>query len=112
MKSIGKLAKDIGTRTLTILSVGQFMNVVAVSVGLILIMTGHEDDTFEGLAIVTIANVILNVLLIPIWGLKGAAVANAVSTIIWNILLGMRVVHRRLGIYPSTFGLIKQGKGA
>ncbi len=104
MKGIGELAKDIGAKVLTGLDVGQFVNVAAGSVGLILIMTGHEDDTFKGLVVATIANVILNALLIPIWGLEGAAAANAVSMIIWNILLGIRV-HRRLGIYGKRIWL-------
>jgi len=70
---------------LAILRMGQFVSVAAGSVGLILIMTSHEDDTFKGLLVVAIANVILNGFLISICGIEGAAVASATSTIIWNI---------------------------
>ena len=82
MKSISKLAKDIGTRTPTILSVGQLMNVVAVSVGLLFIMTGHEEETFNRLVVAAIANIMLNALLIPIWGMEGAEVATSSSVIL------------------------------
>ncbi len=93
-----------GTISLVILSVGQLVNVAAGSVGLILIMTGHEEDTLKGLVVATIANIILNIFLIPFWGLEGAAIASGVSMIIWNILLGIRV-HRKLDISPSAIGV-------
>lgn len=98
-----------GATALAILSTGQLVNVAAGSVGLILIMTGHEDDTFKGLVVAAVANVVLNASLIPIWGIEGAAVASAVSTIIWNILLGIRV-YRRLGVNSTALGPIRLGR--
>ena len=81
MKSIGKLAKDIGTKVLTILDMGRFFDVVMGSV----VLT------------VAIANVILNVLLVPILALEEAVAADIAIMIIWNLLLAIRV-HRKLGL--------------
>jgi len=96
-----------GTVALAILSIGQLVNVAAGSVGLLLIMTGHENDTLRGLVGAAVINVTLSVLLIPICGLEGAAVASAVSTATWNILLTIQV-YRNLGIYPSALGFSRR----
>ncbi|MDQ3564372.1 MAG: polysaccharide biosynthesis C-terminal domain-containing protein [Pseudomonadota bacterium] len=60
-----------GATALAILSAAQIVNAAMGSVGLLLIMTGHERDTATGVGIAAAVNVTLNVLLIPVWGLKG-----------------------------------------
>lgn len=92
-----------GRAALAILSVGQLMNAGMGSVGLLLIMTGHERDVAVGFGISALSNVILNAAMIPAWGLEGAAAATASSIIIWNVLLALRV-YQRLGIYSTAFG--------
>jgi O-antigen/teichoic acid export membrane protein len=90
--------------TLVILSFGQLINATMGSVGLLLDMTGHERDTAVGVGTTAILNIILNALFIPIWGVNGAAIATAISTIAWNIILFF-YVKKRLGITPSiVFG--------
>jgi Na+-driven multidrug efflux pump len=44
--------------------------------------------------------------LIPEWGLEGAAVATAVGTSIWNILMAI-LVYKRLGIHTTVLGEIR-----
>ncbi len=86
--------------TLVILSFGQLINSIMGSVGLLLQMTGHEKDTAKGVFIGAILNIILNAVLIPIWGINGAAVATAISTIVWNLILSF-YVRKRLTISPN-----------
>jgi O-antigen/teichoic acid export membrane protein len=89
--------------SLFILSAGQLANAAMGSVGLLLIMTGHERDTsivFGGNALLT---VLLNVILIPKWGIEGAATAGTSGMIIWNLLLAA-LVYKRLGIDSTALG--------
>lgn len=90
---------------MVVLLFGQFVNSASGSVGALLNMTGYERDTARGVAISVVSNVVLNLALIPILGVMGAAVATAASLVIWNLLL-MRSVRRRLGIRSSAFAPI------
>lgn len=87
---------------LLILLIGQLVNSAAGSVGALLNMTGHERDTARGLALAAGINIVLNFLLIPPLGPKGAAVATAVSMMTWNIALWW-LVRKRLGINSLAF---------
>ena len=60
-----------GATALAILSAAQIINAGMGSVGLLLVMTGHERDTATGVGIAAAVNVTLNVLLFPCGGLKG-----------------------------------------
>jgi len=88
---------------LLILLIGQFINSAAGSVGLILNMTGHENDTAKGITIALITNIVLNFLLIPVLGLIGAAIASAISMIVWNAILWW-IVRKKTGINSLAFG--------
>ncbi len=92
-----------GSIVIAILSGGQLVNVGMGSVALLLNMTGHEWDTAKGIGIAALLNLILNLALVPIWGIEGAAIANAVSMAAWNILLAWWV-HRRLSVHSSVIG--------
>jgi O-antigen/teichoic acid export membrane protein len=74
-----------GSTPLMILTVGQFVNAISGSVGFILLMTGREK-IFQNIVIIgTLINVILNLLLVPRYGMTGAAVANMVALAFWNL---------------------------
>jgi O-antigen/teichoic acid export membrane protein len=90
---------------LALLSAAQLINVAMGPVSLLLVMTGHERDAVMALVISAISNVILNGVLIPQWGLEGAAAATASSTILWNVLMA-KSVYRRLGIYCPALGKV------
>lgn len=88
---------------LLILLFGQFINSAAGSVGLILNMTGHERDTAKGRAIALISNIVLNFTLIPVFDIYGAAIASAISMIVWNAILWWTVL-KKTGINSLAFG--------
>ncbi len=100
----GQEFQQSGT-VLIILTIGQLVSVAAGSVGLLLVMTGHERNTLVAIAISSVATVILNAILIPRWGIEGAAVATTTSMILWNIIL-ITQVRRRLGIDPTMLGIL------
>ena len=86
---------------LIILSIGQLINASMGSVGLILNMTGHERTTLAGMALGASVNIFLALLLIPPFGIEGAAVATALSLITWNIILCWQT-YRRVGIISTA----------
>ena len=88
---------------LIILLIGQLINSGAGSVGLLLNMSGHEQETARGMMVAAVLNIILNLLLIPLWGINGSALATSTSLIGWNVLL-WRVVRKKLGINSLAFG--------
>ena len=91
---------------LAILSVAQLVNAASGSVGNLLTMSGHERDAARGFVFAAVLNLALNGLLIPAYGIVGAAVASAISLISWNLILAA-LVYRRLGIYSTVLGQIR-----
>ena len=71
---------------LWILAVAQFINAYCGSVGLLLDMTGNQKVTQFAMSISAISNVILNFVLIQMYGIIGAAIATGVSIVIWNAI--------------------------
>lgn len=92
---------------LAIISIGQLMNAGFGSVGLILGMTGHERETTKGVAVATLTNVVLNMLLIPKYGINGAAFATAVTLFAWNVLLWIAVA-RHVGVDTLAIPVAKK----
>jgi len=82
---------------LTILSAGQFVNVSTGSVGYLLMMTGHEKLVRNNLFFFAVINVALNLLLIPRYGIVGAAIATASSLSLKNVV-GVVLVYLKLSI--------------
>ena len=93
-----------GAGALAILAIAQLANAGLGSVGLLLTMTGHEHDAARGVFVVAVFNVAANLVLIPPFGVTGAAIATASSLILWNVLLAVKV-RRRLGVDSSFLGL-------
>ena len=85
-----------------ILVTPQLTNLMFGQVGLILNMTGHERDTTRGMAIAAGSNVALNLVLIPLFGMCGAAVATAITVVLWKTIL-WRSLQKRLAARSSAF---------
>ncbi len=91
-----------GHASLRILAAGQLFGTAMGSVVILLSMTGHERSLTRGLAVTAVLNIGLNLLLIPRWGMEGAATATAVSMLCWNLLL-VRAAKVKLGIASWVF---------
>ncbi len=76
---------------------GQIVNALAGSVGLIMTMTGHQNQAGAIVAVSAAVNIILNALLIPLSGLRGAAISTAFTMALRNITI-LIYIRRRLGI--------------
>ncbi len=82
---------------LRILIFGQIFNACAGPAVLLLNMTGHQRDAAKIMAFGAILNLGLNAILITQMGIKGAAIATIITTLLWNIAAAF-VVWRRLQI--------------
>ncbi|MEM7760260.1 MAG: flippase [Cyanobacteria bacterium P01_A01_bin.40] len=91
--------------SMTILILGQLVNVGAGSVGYLMQMTGHHRQCAYVLGCSAVLNLILNAILIPNFGILGAAIATAATMSLWNIWLHHLVV-KHLGVRPSIISTI------
>jgi len=86
---------------LSIMAVGQFVNVAVGSVGYLLMMSAHERDMRNNVTLAAATSLALNLALIPPFGFVGAAAATSGGLIVLNVL-GVVAVRRRLGIRMLT----------
>jgi O-antigen/teichoic acid export membrane protein len=70
---------------LLILTFGQFINAISGSVGYILQMTGKQKVFQYIVLTAALLNIGLNALLIPRYGINGAALASMLSMAFWNL---------------------------
>jgi O-antigen/teichoic acid export membrane protein len=94
-----------GYVALAILNCGQLLTVAMGPVGWLLVMTGHQRDAALVSGVGTGLNIILNLMLIPEWGVEGAATATTISTIISNFVLTI-MVYKRLQVHPTVVGTV------
>ncbi len=88
----------LAIETLIILSIGQMINVFFGTVIYILDMTGKQNVSRNILLFTAFINIALNWYLIPIYGIKGAAIATAISISCCTIL-GVIFVKKHLNFY-------------
>jgi O-antigen/teichoic acid export membrane protein len=90
-------AFEAGATPAIILSIGFFANAAAGPVGAMLDMSDQNRLVLWDSIAAVVVNVALNLILIPHWGINGAALAWTVSLVIVNALK-MLQAHRNLGI--------------
>jgi O-antigen/teichoic acid export membrane protein len=88
---------------LTILTLGRLFDVSMGSQAMLLTMTGNERDCARAMAVAVVANVSLNVLLVPVLGSTGAALGNVISLVFWNVWLAVALL-RKTGIHCTIIG--------
>jgi O-antigen/teichoic acid export membrane protein len=98
-----------GQTPMTILCLGQLVNSAMGSVGYLLIMTGHGRDAAVGIAVGAGVSLLTGLLLIPMWGVNGAAVASVAGLITWNVVLAV-LVWKRIGIMTTAYGRVGRDK--
>lgn len=95
-----------GAAALSILLVGQVAGVLAGSNALLLSMLGHERAVALVSAGCLIAGSVAIALLIPPFGVAGAAVGAACASILWNLLLSA-ATRRLAGLRPGAFPAVR-----
>lgn len=89
-----------GFEALRWLIIGRIVNALSGSVGNLMQMTGQQNNYMKILIAGSIINVTLNYILIPIYGIKGAAFASVCSLSFWNLTM-VYMVKKKFGF--STF---------
>lgn len=87
---------------LIILTVGQMLNALAGSGGYILDLTGHQNQSAKVRCCTAITNIVLNYILIPKFGIIGAAIATSIAVTFDNCIIYFLTI-KYLGIHASIF---------
>jgi O-antigen/teichoic acid export membrane protein len=98
-----------GWLPLVILAGGQLVNAGTGGIAYMLIMSGHQYHKLFGDVLLVILNFLLNIVLVPRWGLLGAAVATSISMASVNLLRVVQVyvllkVHSYNWLYIKPIG--------
>jgi O-antigen/teichoic acid export membrane protein len=89
-----------GQGALIVLCLGYLLASFLELAGLLLLMSGHEKDTAFATGATAGLNVVLNAFLIPSYGLMGAAIATAASTVMRGLYFNY-CTGKKLGIIPN-----------
>lgn len=93
-----------GVGALNILALSQLATALLGSVGGLIVLVGHNLPVLVAACSAVALNVLLGVVLIPVWGLEGAALAQLLAT--QAATFGLAIwAWRRLHIDPSILGL-------
>jgi len=98
------------TPALLVLLVGQVVSALCGPVGVLLMMSGSQNAAAAIVASALVCNIILNSVLIPSYGITGAAVATCASTVFWSLLM-LACAYRRLQINTTVFRFAKSSSG-
>ena len=90
---------------LLVLTVSAGFNASSGPVGAILMMTGHELYAARIVASGVLLNILANLILIPMLGALGAAIAALIATVSWNVAM-VTIVVRKVKLDPTCFGFL------
>lgn len=96
----------IGQTVLVICCFGQLINSFSGPVGNILQMTGHHKLFTKIMAVALFINICLNIILIKLYGMEGAAIAMVVSLVFWNFTSSF-YIYKKLRIKSFYLPFIK-----
>ena len=89
---------ELASMALIVLAFSKMFSAISGSVGTFLQMVGKQN-IFQNILIFTaVINIILNYILIPLYSINGAALASAISVIVWNILM-IVYIKKKFGFY-------------
>jgi len=101
----------VGRVSLAILAFGMLVNASMGPVEYLLNMTGHQWDAAKAALVSVLLNVVLGLVLIPIWDIEGAAIATAAGIVLWKAILAGWVL-KRLAIHPTALGNVLRRRRA
>ncbi|MFD1619497.1 oligosaccharide flippase family protein [Thalassotalea marina] len=83
-----------------ILATAQLINVAFGPIGVMLTIVGKEKQVLYWSAVTLAINTLGNYVLVPIWGIEGAAISTAVAVVLENVLFYL--IAKRQGILVSS----------
>jgi O-antigen/teichoic acid export membrane protein len=97
---------EVGATVIVVLALGKLVDSATGPCGLMLNMSGRPGLSLFDNVLVLVANIALNIWLIPIYGIEGSAAAWAVSLALVNVLRVLQV-KKVLGMFPFGIGEAK-----
>jgi O-antigen/teichoic acid export membrane protein len=91
-----------GYPILMILALAQLVQASVGPVTRLISLSGHQDQTILVFAVALIVAVALVIILVPLFGIRGAAIATLLDTALWVFWMRYLVI-RRLNIRPTIF---------
>ncbi|MCQ2028689.1 lipopolysaccharide biosynthesis protein [Stutzerimonas zhaodongensis] len=85
--------RDQGVYPLLVLAIGYFFVLAAGPLGIFMTMTGNHRRYLHNNIAACVINVVLNLILIPLYGVNGACFATAVALALKNTLLYVQFKH-------------------
>lgn len=82
---------------LLLLTAGQAVNALLGTASLLLNMTGHQNELVKAMSLALPTNIILHFLLLPNFGVLGAAFASMLAMMVFNIFLWLKL-RKNLGV--------------
>jgi O-antigen/teichoic acid export membrane protein len=92
---------------LVVLTVGRMANALCGPTAVLLTMSGNQRDAAAVALGAAALDAVLLLLLLPRFGMMGAAVATATTTMAWNFVQ-LPLVRRRTGIRPSVLPILRR----
>lgn len=96
---------------LMLLSFGLLIDAAAGPTRTVMMMTGHERVFVFAFGLLTTIGIVAQVIVLPIYGLVGAALINMLTRIVTQVVLGWWC-YSRVGIDPTILGLFKINRHA
>ena len=88
---------EAGQNALIILTVGRLLVATTGSVGYLMSMSNHHRQAASILGLTSLANIVLCCLLVPRFGIEGAALSTSLSMVSWSAVM-VAVAYKRTGI--------------
>jgi O-antigen/teichoic acid export membrane protein len=95
--------QEEGKILLILLSIGLLFDAATGPSRIVLMMTGHERDYVRIFGSIIVAGILLQLAVIPVWGLVGAAAVNMAARIAAQLAIAI-FAHRRIGLDTSLLG--------
>jgi O-antigen/teichoic acid export membrane protein len=96
----------VGWLPLLILAIGNFVRIAVGPIDRLLVMSGQQNRWFWSTGLALILDIVLILLLTPRYGLAGAAVASAITTVALS-LAGLLQVRELLRLWPFERNFLK-----
>lgn len=93
-----------GITALVLIALGKLGFAATGLAGTVLVMTGNESWLVRGVVVGAVGNIALNALLIPPFGLNGAAAGSAIALTAMSVCL-VYFARRRVGVPSTAFGI-------
>lgn len=97
---------EVGKWVIVIIGASRIIDMAAGANGELIVMSKHYKFNVYLIATLAVLTVVTNILLIPAFGINGAALASLISLLLFN-LIKLLFIYRRFGMQPFSLDSLK-----